>query len=228
MRRGVVAVVVAVGVALGVGGCGGSSHGSSHPAAAAAAGGSSVAPAPAAANQSGQQAPASKPRHRHVAARPLKVVSGTGGVIVPAAHITLATAAPLARTTFASEADDVCRDYRGEVAGKGGASTLPAQEKVYATVVDDATRALVRLQALSPPAAQRRLFLRYLALTGGAVDDFAAAQGRSRSTSETTGAKVEARDLRTFALLARRVTAARAAARALGLRVCGSMGSDWL
>jgi hypothetical protein len=233
IRRGAVAVVVAVGV--GVAGCGGSSRGSAQPAAAAAAtaaaaGGSTVAsaPTPAAANRSGQQAPASKPRRHHAAARPLKVVSGTGGVIVPAAHITLASAAPLVRTSFVSEADAVCRDYRGEVAGKGGASTLPAQEKVYATVVDDATHALVRLQQLSPPAAQRRLFLRYLALTGAAVDDFAAAQGRSRSTSAATGNKVEARDLRTFALLARRVTAARAVARQLGLRVCGSAGSDWL
>lgn len=241
MRRGAVGVVVALGLA----GCGGSSHGSSHPAAAAAAapaaaaaaGGSTVSsasasasarPAAAAADQSGQQAPAPKPRRHHAAARPLKVVSGTGGVSVPATHITLATAAPLARTTFASEADGVCRSYRREVAGKGGASTLPAQERVYATVVDDATRALVRLQQLSPPAAQRPLFLRYLALTGGAVDDFAAAQRRSRSTSVTTGNKVEARDLRTFALLARRVTAARAVARELGLRVCGSAGSDWL
>jgi hypothetical protein len=230
IRRGAVAVVVAVGV--GVAGCGGSSHGSAHPAAAAAAaaGGSTVASArpPAASNRSGQQAPASKPRRHPAAARPLKVVSGTGGVIVPAAHITLATAAPLVRTSFVSEADGVCRDYRGEVAGKGGASTLPAQEKIYATVVNDATRALVRLQRLSPPAAQRSLFLRYLALTGGAVDDFAAAQNRSRSTSKATGNKVEARDLRTFALLARRVTAARAVARQLGLRVCGSAGSDWL
>jgi hypothetical protein len=220
IRRGAVAAVVALGLA----GCGGSSH----PASAPGRPGSTVASASASASAHGQRKTGSKPRRHHASARPLRVVSGNGGVIVPATHITLATAAPLGRTTFASEADDVCRAYRGEVSGKGDAATLSAQEKVYPTVVNDATRAIARLQALSPPVAQRALFLRYLALTGGAVDDFAAAQGRSRSTSEATGNTVEARDLHRFALLARRVTAARAVARKLGLRVCGSPGSDWL
>ena len=96
------------------------------------------------------------------------------------------------------------------------------------TIVDDATQALVRLQGLSPPASERRLFTRYLAATGAAIDDFSAAQRRSRSTSEATGTAVDGQDFETFQALAGRVTAARGVAHRLGLRVCGTAGSDWL
>jgi hypothetical protein len=245
MRRGF--SIGAVGLALGIAGCGGSSHASSAAAGSGASGsgasgsggavttsasrsgsGSASASASAPANKPGH---AVKPHRRHVYNRPAQVVAGTGGVIVPAVHITLAPAAPAApaaRPAFLSAADAVCRSYRSEVAAEGVAGTLPAQEKVYVTVVDDATRAIVRLQRLSPPAAARPLFLRYLALTGGAIDDFAIAQRRSRSTSEKDGTSVEGGDFSAFQVLARRVTAARAVAHQLGLRVCGSAGSDWL
>jgi hypothetical protein len=233
MRRGF--TIGAVGLTLGIAGCGGSSHASSAAAASAEPGGASTASASASgAASTSASAPANKPANvvnpgrRHVHTRPAQVVAGTGGVIVPAVHITLAPAAPAARPAFLSAADAVCRSYRSEVAAEGGAGTLTAQEKVYVTVVDDATRAIVRLQALSPPAAARPLFLRYLALTGGAIDDFAIAQRRSRSTSEKDGTAVDGSDFGAFQVLARRVTAARAVAHQLGLRVCGSAGSDWL
>jgi hypothetical protein len=238
MRRGF--SIGAVGLALGIAGCGGSSHASSAAAGsgASASGGSvTTSGSGSGSASSSASAPASRPAHgvkphrRHVYNLPAQVVAGTGGVIVPAAHITLSPAAPTAptaRPAFVSAADAVCRSYRSEVAAQGGAGTLTAQEKVYVTVVDDATRAIVRLQALSPPAAARPLFLRYLALTGGAIDDFAIAQRRSRSTSEKDGTSVEGSDFSTFQVLARRVTAAHAVAHRLGLRVCGSAGSDWL
>ena len=231
MRRGL--CIGAAGLALGVAGCGGSSHASSAAAGsrASAPGGSpatSTSVSAAASGPANQTAHAVKPGRRHVNNSPPQVVAGTGGVIVPAAHITLVAAAPDRRPAFLSAADAVCRSYRRQVAAEGGAGTLTAQEKVYVTVVDDATRAIVRLQALSPPAATRPLFLRYLALTGGAIDDFATAQRRSRSTSEKDGTAVEGSDFSAFQVLAKRVTAARAVAHQLGLRVCGSAGSDWL
>jgi hypothetical protein len=233
MRRGL--SIGAVGLALGLAGCGGSSHALSGAAGSgASASGGAVTTSASRSGSASASAPvhkaahAVKPHRRHVYNRPPQVVAGTGGVIVPAAHITLGPAAPAARPAFLSAADAVCRSYRSEVAAQGDAGTLTAQEKVYGTVVDDATRAIVRLQRLSPPAAERPLFLRYLALTGGAIDDFAIAQRRSRSTSEKDGTSVEGSDFSTFQVLARRVTAAHAVAHRLGLRVCGSAGSDWL
>jgi hypothetical protein len=233
MRRGL--CIGAAGLALGIAGCGGSSHASSAAAGSpASAPGGSPATSTSASAGASASAPASqtthavKPARRAVSNRPPQVVAGTGGVIVPAAHITLVAAAPDRRPAFLSAADAVCRSYRRQVAAEGAAGTLTAQEKVYVTVVDDATRAIVRLQALSPPAGVRPLFLRYLALTGGAIDDFATAQRRSRSTSEKDGTAVEGSDFSAFQVLAKRVTAARAVAHQLGLRVCGSAGSDWL
>jgi hypothetical protein len=228
MRR--LVCVAAAGLALG--GCGGSSHASSSAASAGApASGGSAASTSGSGPVAGSGAKAGHvaKSHRHsVHKPPPQVVAGTGGVVVPAAHVTLSAAPPAARTAFVSAADAVCRDYRAEVARDDSASTLAEQEKVYAAVVDDATRAIVRLQGISPPAAMRSLFLRYLALTGGAIDDFAIAQRRSRSTKESAGTQVDARDFSAFSALARRVTVARGVAHRLGLSVCGSAGSDWL
>jgi len=63
---------------------------------------------------------------------------------------------------------------------------------------------------------------------GTAIDDFVAAQRRSRSTQETAGTQVEAQDFSSFQRVARDASAAGAVARRLRLRVCGSPGSDWL
>jgi hypothetical protein len=162
-----------------------------------------------------------------VASRP-QVVAGTGGVSIPSLHLTISDSAPLSQSPFISQADSICSAYRSEVAKVGTASTLPAQERIYPTIVNDATQAIGRLQKLSPPGSERPLFLRYLTLTGGAIDDFSSAQTRSRSTKEATGTAVDGQDFETFQALAGRVTAARGVARKLGLRVCGSPGSDWL
>jgi hypothetical protein len=225
-------------VALGVSGCGGSSplSNGSGPVHAKASRGSRTTPAPRTSTPpaaSGTTAPASpasaqvKTRRRSVASRP-QIVAGTGGTVIPAEHLTISASAPLAQTPFVSEADSVCSDYRREVANEGAASTLPAQERIYSTIVDDATQAITSLQRLSPPGADRSLFQRYLTLTAQAIDDFSAAQRRTPSTSEATGTAVDGQDFEAFQALAGRVTAARAVARRLGLRVCGSPGSDWL
>jgi hypothetical protein len=220
-------------VAIGLTGCGGSSHKSprststSTSASGSAASTSPSVSASAPTTTTAPSAKTTKAKRSHVQIRP-KVVAGTGGVVVPAVHITVSDATPLASPSFVSEADAICSSYRGQVKGEGAASTLPAQERIYSTVVDDATQAMVRLQELSPPAAERGLFVRYLKLTGGAIDDFSTAQRRSRSTKEATGTAVDGQDFAAFQTLAGRVTAARGVARKLGLRVCGSPGSDWL
>jgi hypothetical protein len=156
------------------------------------------------------------------------VVTTAGGVIVPVAHVTPSASRPLAVTRFASAADTICRAYRQHVASEGQATTLTAQERIYARVVDTATRAIASLRALSPPAGERATFTRYLQLTGTAIDDFVAAQRRSRSTQEAAGTQAEAQDFSSFQRVARDATAAGAVARQLRLRVCGSPGSDWL
>jgi hypothetical protein len=233
-------LLVALGVvALGVSGCGGSSllANGSGPAHAKASRGSRTTSAqrkstpPAASGTTAPASPAStqvKTRRRSAVASRPQIVAGTGSTVIPAEHLTISASAPLAQTPFVSEADSVCSDYRREVANEGAASTLPEQERIYSTIVDDATQAITSLQRLSPPGADRSLFQRYLTLTAEAIDDFSAAQRRSPSTSEATGTAVDGQDFEAFQALAGRVTAARAVARRLGFRVCGSPGSDWL
>jgi hypothetical protein len=232
MRRpiGIAGVVLAVALA----GCGGSKH---------ARAGSASPPAPrnslATARTTAIPRRADRTRrHAHRSSRqtagapstgssPAEVTT-TGGVIVPVAHITASAGAPLANAKFASLADAICRAYRKHVHGANEQATLSEQEQVYAGVVDTATRSIASLRALSPPLAERAEFSRYLQLTGTAIDDFVAAQKRNRSTSESTGSSVEAQDFSSFQRVARDATAAATVAGRLGLRVCGSPGSDWL
>jgi hypothetical protein len=238
MRRGL--SFAAVAVALGVAGCGGGSSHESSPSPSASTSGSSAASgsrasarpsasrsAPTGTTTSAATSATHEAKLSRAHTRP-QVVAGTGGVVVPAIHITIGGGTPLATSSFVAKADAICGAYRDQVKGENAASSLPAQERIYSTIVDDATQALVRLQGLSPPASERRLFTRYLAATGAAIDDFSAAQRRSRSTSEATGTAVDGQDFETFQALAGRVTAARGVAHRLGLRVCGSAGSDWL
>jgi hypothetical protein len=148
--------------------------------------------------------------------------------IVPGPHVTAATGPALPSARFAAAADAICGTYRRHSSATSQATTLAAQEHIYAGVVDAATEAIASLRALSPPAAERPTFTRYLQLTATAIDDFVAAQGRSRSTREATGVEVENQDFLTFQHLAHDATAADAVARKLGFDVCGSAGSDWL
>jgi hypothetical protein len=125
-------------------------------------------------------------------------------------------------------ADAICRSYRQDVGSVNHATNLVSQERVFSHVVGAARTAIGKLRALSPPAAQSAAYARFVAQTSAAVNDFAAAQARSRSTQEHAGVAVEQQDFTAFQRAARASSAARGAARTLGLRVCGSAGSDWL
>jgi hypothetical protein len=129
---------------------------------------------------------------------------------------------------FVVKADAICRAYRSGVQSVGQATTLTAQEHIYAQVVDDARAAIDRLERLQPPAAGTSRFRSFLADTSAAVNAFVAAQSRSRSTQEATGVAVEQGDFAAFQRVGHEAAAAGAQARALGLRICGSAGSDWL
>ena len=84
------------------------------------------------------------------------------------------------------------------------------------------------LTELSPPTSEAPGLRRFATMTVASVIAFAEAQSRTRSTSEAVGAQVEARDLADSARSSRDATAASAAARQLGLHVCGSPGAAWL
>jgi hypothetical protein len=137
------------------------------------------------------------------------------------------TATPSA-PSFTTAADQICRNYRQQVAPLGQATTLSAQERIFGSVVGDAHAAIARLRSLSPPGTDAREFSAFVRNTARSVDDFMAAQNRTRSTQESAGVQVEARDFADFQGAAQASTAAHAAARSVGLRVCGSGGSDWL
>jgi hypothetical protein len=129
---------------------------------------------------------------------------------------------------FDASADAICSSYRAAVGSAGHATTLVAQEQVFNTVVGNAERAVARLRALPVPAADAAEFGRFISLTAAAIKDFVDAQGRSRATSESSGVVTESQDFAAFQRAGRAAVAAGAAARGIGLHVCGSAGSDWL
>jgi hypothetical protein len=149
------------------------------------------------------------------------------------AAISSASAHPRAAHTGADRrlvvsADAICRSYRREVAGENDASTLPAQEQEYSDIVQAAQNAVQQLRGLTAPAAQASIFARFVEDTADAISSFEAAQQRSRSTQESSGVQTEQQDFTAFQSAGRSASAGDAAARALGMRVCGSPGSDWL
>jgi hypothetical protein len=159
---------------------------------------------------------------------PIAAVSAAVGSGGQHGHRRATRKATLSAPSFTATADQICRSYRQQVAPLGQATTLTAQERVYASVVGDAKAAIARLRSLSPPGADAAEFSTFIHNTARAVNDFTAAQSRTRSTEESVGVRTEAQDFADFQGAAKAATAAHTAARSLGLRVCGSAGSDWL
>jgi hypothetical protein len=89
-------------------------------------------------------------------------------------------------------------------------------------------QSLRALTQLSPPTGDEPGLRRFVTMTAASVIAFADAQSRTRSTSEAVGAQVEAQDLADSGRSSRDAAAAVAAARQLGLHVCGSPGAAWL
>jgi hypothetical protein len=129
---------------------------------------------------------------------------------------------------FIVAGDAICRAYRRQVSPLSRATTLAAQEQVSRSLVNAARQAVGQLQALSPPGLRQATFKRFTGMTSAAIDEFAAAQSRSTSTREATGAAVRGQDLAAYQTAVSDAQAADAAARQIGFRVCGSSGSDWL
>jgi hypothetical protein len=172
-----------------------------------------------------------RPRSRATTAAGKTTAASTGAA---AANTSIGTVTPQTATAatsapaFATAADAICRSYRREVSPANTARTLTEQEQVYPRVITAARRAISRLHRLSAPAGELAGFRRFIDHTSAAVDEFASAQGRSRTTQESTGVAAEQQDLAAFQRAGRDATAGEAAARHLGLKVCGSPGSDWL
>jgi hypothetical protein len=139
----------------------------------------------------------------------------------------VSTGGPVSR--FLTSADQICGNYRATVRGIGsGATTLASQEAELPNLVAATAATLKRLRALSPPRADAALAGRFVNLTATSVADFIYAQSRSSSTSESAGATSETRDMNLARRSASDAVAAAAAARRLGLHVCGSPGAEWL
>jgi hypothetical protein len=144
----------------------------------------------------------------------------------PAASAPAVASSPSA---FVDSADAICSGYRRSVRATGaGAVTLVAQENELSTLVSQTATALKRLQALGPPSGEDPLVSRFIALTRTSVGDFVRAQARSSSTSESVGNATQARDMALAESSAKAALRADAAARKLGLHVCGSEGAEWL
>jgi hypothetical protein len=87
---------------------------------------------------------------------------------------------------------------------------------------------LKALRSLSPPASAAGLAGRYASLLTESVDDYILAQARSGSADEATGAASEAQDLTLANASGHDALEAKAVARRVGFRVCGSDGAEWL
>jgi hypothetical protein len=227
--------VAVAALALTLAACGGGSHrraaASDPPATAPTATSAGAASVPVASREAGRRGPGHKGQSTASAPTPGTAPSaggayspGGGGAAEPSSGVDAA----VAPAGFEVKADAICRAYRSGVQSVGQATTLTAQEHVYAQVIDDARAAIGRLDRLQPPAADTGRFRSFLSDTSAAIDAFVAAQSRSRSTHEATGVAVEQGDFAAFQRVGRESAAAGTQARALGLRVCGSSGSDWL
>jgi hypothetical protein len=109
------------------------------------------------------------------------------------------------------------------------ATTLAAQEGELQDLVGETAAALGQVSALPPPPGEDALVARFVALTRASVGEFVRAQNRSASgTGEGAAVALEDQDLSLAQASARDALAAQAAARRLGLHVCGSAGAEWL
>jgi hypothetical protein len=237
MMKRLIMLTVLVGVALG--GCGGSashhaSTGGSGPLASAATpgagGGAPAAPAaPAASAARGVHRRHARAAHARASTRSQSPSAAVGASDSPSVAAQPAVAnAPSVPPSFASQADAVCSSYRQNVSGLHLSASLTEQEKVFPTILSEAHAAISRLSALTPPRADTAAFTAYIRLTAAAVADFVKAQAKSRSTKESVGVAQMQKNVATYRALGRVVTAAGGIARHLGMRVCGSAGSDWL
>jgi hypothetical protein len=147
----------------------------------------------------------------------------------PTAKITFAAPGGESPTAFVSSADAICRSFRARAHAIGtGATTLGTQETELPRLVATTEQSLRALTQLSPPTGDEPGLRRFVTMTAASVIAFADAQSRTRSTSEAVGAQVEAQDLADSGRSSRDAAAAVAAARQLGLHVCGSPGAAWL
>jgi hypothetical protein len=130
---------------------------------------------------------------------------------------------------FVAAADRICGDYRSQAGQiQGGATTFALQEKEEPALIDAVRSALAKLRALAPPAPDRTLLGRLVEDTSSSVDAFISAQHRTHSTAVGPNQQVAQQDSEAYARSVALAKSADAAAHQLGMRVCGSPGSDWL
>jgi hypothetical protein len=101
-------------------------------------------------------------------------------------------------------------------------------EEQRPTLVHDARAAVARLQTLSPPAPYAPTYSRFTDMTARSIDEFDAAQTRSRSKNVQVDEAQQQQDMAIYGKAVDDASAAGAAARQLGMRVCGSSGSEWM
>jgi hypothetical protein len=130
-------------------------------------------------------------------------------------------------TPFMAAADAICRSYRKQVQPLNHPNGFAAVEEVEPELVRAADLALARLGALTPPRAEAAKFKVFTNMTAASVQETETATSRSKSTSEAVGGAQDWADFAAFGQAIQDADSAGAAARAIGLRVCGSPGSDW-
>jgi len=152
-----------------------------------------------------------------------------GAGSVPAARVTFAAPGGESPTTFVASADAICRSFRARAHAIGaGATTLVSRETELGHLLSATEQSVKALTGLSPPVVDAAGLRRFAAMTVASVIAFSEAQKRTSSTSEAAGSQVEAKDMADSAQSSTDAIAAQAAARKLGLHVCGSPGSAWL
>jgi hypothetical protein len=236
---------VAVAV-LAVGGCGGSSQphpkhaGSAAPGLRAGSGGSRGPSSTAASSGTGAGSSAGTTGTTGTSTSSTASSARTVSVSTTGTPVPRAGSAPAAKLTFAApggespaqfvgSADAICRGFRARARAIGAAAnTLGAQETELKHLLAATEQAVKALTDLSPPTADAPGLRRFAEMTVGSVIAFADAQSRTSSTSEAAGSAVEAKDLADSKRSSEDAAAAQAAARKLGLHVCGSPGSAWL
>ena len=246
-RSYTIAAVAALAVALlAVAGCGGSGAPKPSKSGVFVPPGlttTSTGPSPAASSKSSTTAGSATSGGASTSSTSAKTSAGgattsAGGAAAPgsagsghhaAAKVTFAAPGQESAATFLSSADGICRSFRATARTIGaGATTLGTQEAELPHLLAATQSSLNALTELSPPAADEPGLRRFVTTTAAAVVAFGQAQTRTHSTSEAVGSRVEAQDLADSARSARDVVAAAAAARQLGLHVCGSAGAAWL
>jgi hypothetical protein len=133
------------------------------------------------------------------------------------------------RSAFAVAADNICSANRGTVHQIGAAATTwSLQQSELHDLVQATNSSLTKLEALTPPSKNAALARKYFSLTASSIQEFVSAQQRSTSTNEAVGVANERSDTAAAENSGNDALAAQAAARKLGMRVCGSSGAEWL